>query len=441
MSKKIIERVIPGKKIAFTNLDEAIRYARSMENKERNHEKPVPGRTGPDPGGRMVTLSGKNGEHITLSVSQLEDALVRAKEQIADRSEICFTKLSGSREVAAVKEPVHGKKGLPQDKGKSASGKAALRKMRVRAVRRPAGQLNKQEMSPVRTHLKACMAGKSRKPPIDIYVRDTAGSAEGRHSGEKNRTDANEKKKAEAERATKRHPVVYMSGKHKAQRGKETLTIVPVQHERVPKQEPAAPDGQNNGRKIRGAHIGADMLRNSQTIKIQEQRGREGASQHKAHSPVKEKSPGEKPVRRHLDELEVMGNRMVQARKIMIKAATITLSSGRMTSFTDKYGKKLTFRREMEDNSQTGQKEPIVRGYIDGKAVRAKAFEEGNEVDDRQATRFLSDMLKDMSKESVRELQTAVETAEQNPSIRREDLQLETEEEARQEEKDRFKGK
>ena len=302
----------------------------------------------------MVTLNGKNGEHITLSVSQLEDALARVKEQTADKSEICFTELSGNMEVTSLKEPVQDKKGLLRDKEKSTSGKAAVQKMRVRAVRQPARQTKNQGKTAARTHLKVSMAGKSWKPPIAIYVKDTASPPVGRHFEKKEKTHSTEKQKGAPERAAKRRPVEYMSMKSRIQRGTDTRSITPIQPGKVPQ-----PDVQNARRKIRGTHIGSGMFRNSQTIRRQREQGREAPL--RKHSYVKEKSPGKKPVRRNLDELEVMGKRMVQARKIMITAATITLSSGRMTSFTDKNGRKLTFRREMEDNLQTGQKESMQR--------------------------------------------------------------------------------
>ena len=465
LPKDTIERVIPGRRLIFTNLDEAIRYARSIE--KRDSDEPAADRTGSELDARLVTLNGKDGEHITLSVGQLKNALEQVKQQTADKSEICFTGLSGDMEVTAVQDPAQDKKGVPsgkvQDRGKGMKTpltKATIMKVRARAIRRPSKQPAKSQKVVGRTHLRVGMTGRADRSSRGGHVKAAKDSGGIGLVADKGKTVQD----ASVEVKTKKAPTVYMSGQEKTVSAVETRhKAFAQQPQRTPQAKQTVPDGQSTKRRVAGPRMGTETLKKGPApeLKNQKERGAEAPGKSapaiaatntvipaKKENSVKvpdllaakDKTP--KPyTRKNLDELEVMGKRMVQARRIMIAAATITLSSGRMTSFTDKQGRRLTFRREMEENTHTGNKAPIVRGYIDGKAVQARAFEEGKEVDDRKATKFLSSMLEDMSRESVRELQAAIEAAEKNPSIRREDLRLEMEEKKKQEEKEGVKDK
>ena len=134
--------------------------------------------------------------------------------------------------------------------------------------------------------------------------------------------------------------------------------------------------------------------------------------------------PGEH--RMTLDQVEAMAKQNLRARSMMIAAATITLSSGRMTSFVNSQGQRLTFVRQQQANEATGKMEPVVKGYIDGKGVEARSFIQGKEVDDRKATAFLSGMMDSMPEKEIAGIEAAIKITEKNPSIRREELRLET---------------
>ena len=109
-----------------------------------------------------------------------------------------------------------------------------------------------------------------------------------------------------------------------------------------------------------------------------------------------------------LNEAQALAVKQQQAFELMAQAAAITDMSGRDTSFENKDGQRLVFKKEFD--SETGQKIP-------------KAFIGGKEVDAAKASAFIMGVMAGAHPKVAENIKYIVGSAVKNPDINREYLE------------------